>query len=139
MTIVNYAKYDWNACTIVWYNPNVAVWQLMVQPKCFLKSTPKAASGLLSALPKDVTDQFDDNDKQQFKTTQDNVNRYDLLKQLSEITGIKDIDKLDNFADIILDNIKQNTRIDMSDGLDKEELFQIIIKDNNNNLIDFNF
>jgi hypothetical protein len=47
-----------------------------------------------------------------------------LLKQLSEITGIKDIDKLDNFADIILDNIKQNTRIDMSDGLDKEELFQ---------------
>jgi len=47
-----------------------------------------------------------------------------LLKQLSEITGIKDIDKLDNFADIILDNIKQNTRIDTSDGLDKEELLQ---------------
>ena len=47
-----------------------------------------------------------------------------MLKQLSEITGIKDIDKLDNFADVILDNIKQNTKIDMSDGLDKEELFQ---------------
>jgi hypothetical protein len=43
---------------------------------------------------------------------------------LSEITGIKDIDKLDNFADVILDNIKQNARIDLSDGLDKEELFQ---------------
>ena len=28
------------------------------------------------------------------------------------------------FLNIILDNIKQNTRIDMSDGLDKEELFQ---------------
>jgi hypothetical protein len=47
-----------------------------------------------------------------------------LLKQLSEITGIKDIDKLDNFAGIILDNIRQNTRIDLSDGLDKEVLFQ---------------
>src|SRR5574339_593903 len=88
------------------------------------KSTPKAASGLLSALPKEVTDQFDDNEKQIFKTTQDNLNRYDLLKQLSEITGIKDIDKLDNFADVVLDSLKQNTRIDLSDGLDKEELFQ---------------
>ena len=106
-------------------DPNVAGMAVNGATKMFLKkSTPKAASGLLSALPKDVTDQFDDNDKQQFKTTQDNVNRYDLLKQLSGITGIKDIDKLDNFADIILDNIKQNTRIDMSDGLDKEELFQ---------------
>ena len=47
-----------------------------------------------------------------------------MLKQLSEITGIKDIDKLDNFADVILDNLKQNARIDMSDGLDKEELLQ---------------
>jgi hypothetical protein len=34
------------------------------------------------------------------------------------------INKIDNFADIILDNIRQNTRIDLSDGLDKEELFQ---------------
>ena len=28
------------------------------------------------------------------------------------------------FLNIILDNIKQNTRIDMSDGLDKDELLQ---------------
>jgi hypothetical protein len=106
-------------------DPNIAGMAVNGATKMFLKkSTPKAASGLLSALPKDVTDQFDDNEKQKFKTTQDNVNRYDLLKQLSEITGIKDIDKLDNFADVILDNIKQNARIDMSDGLDKEELFQ---------------
>jgi hypothetical protein len=107
-------------------DPNVAGMAVNGATKMFLKkSSPKAASGLLSALPKDITDQFDDNEKQKFKTTQDNnVNRYDLLKQLSEITGIKDIDKLDNFADIILDNIKQNARIDLSDGLDKEELFQ---------------
>ncbi|HET7644299.1 MAG TPA: hypothetical protein VFK40_12375 [Nitrososphaeraceae archaeon] len=82
-----------------------------------------SASGLLSALPKNITDQFDENDRQKFKTTQDNVNRYDLLKQLSEITGIKVVDKLDNFANIILDNIIQNTRIDTSDGLDKGEYF----------------
>ena len=107
-------------------DPNIAGMAVNGATKMFLKkSSPKAASGLLSALPKDVTDQFDDNEKQKFKTTQDNqLNRYDLLKQLSEITGIKDIDKLDNFADIILDSIKQNTRIDLSDGLDKEELFQ---------------
>ena len=54
---------------------------------------------------------FDDNEKQKFKTTQDNVNHYDLIKQLSEITGIKDIDKLDNFADAILDNIKQKLEL----------------------------
>lgn len=106
-------------------DPNVASKAVNGATKIFLnKSTPKAASGLLSSLPKDVTDQFDDNEKQKFKTTQDNVNRYDLLKQLSEITNIKDIDKLDNFADTILDSIKQNARIDLSDGLDKEELFQ---------------
>ena len=106
-------------------DPNIANMAVSGATKMFLqKSTPNAASGLLSALPKDVTDQFDDNEKQKFKTTQENVNRYDLLKQLSEITGIKDIDKLDNFADVILDNLKQNTRIDTSDGLDKEELLQ---------------
>jgi hypothetical protein len=47
-----------------------------------------------------------------------------LIKQLSEITGIKDIDKLDNFADVVLDSIKQNTRIDLSDGLDEGELLE---------------
>ncbi len=63
---------------------------------------------------------------QTFKTTQDNVNSYDLLKQLSELTRIKDIDKLDNFADIILDNIRQNARIDLSDGLDKRRIISRI-------------
>lgn len=58
------------------------------------KSTPNAASGLMSALPKEVTDQFNDDDKQKLTTTQDNLNRYGLLKKLSEITKIKDIDKL---------------------------------------------
>ena len=106
-------------------DPKIASLAVNGATKMFLqKSTPKAASSLLSALPKNITDQFDDNDKQRFKTTQDNVNRYDLVKQLSEITGIKDIDKLDNFADIVLDSIKQNTRIDLSDGLDKDELLQ---------------
>jgi hypothetical protein len=88
------------------------------------KSTPKAASGLLTALPKDVTDQFNDTDKRNLTTTQTNINRYDLLIQLSGSTGIKDIDKLDNLADAILDKIKKNARIDVSDGLDKQELFE---------------
>jgi hypothetical protein len=43
---------------------------------------------------------------------------------LSESTGIKDIDKLDNLAHAILDNIKKNARIDTSDGIDKQELIE---------------
>jgi hypothetical protein len=89
------------------------------------KSTPKTASGLLNALPKDVTNQFSESEKQKFTTTaQTNLNRYDLIKQLSESTGIKDIDKLDNLADAILDNIKKNAKIDTSDGIDKQELIE---------------
>jgi hypothetical protein len=88
------------------------------------KSSPKTASGLLNALPKDVTNQFSESEKQKFTTTQTNLNRYDLIKQLSESTGIKDIDKLDNLADAILDSIKKNAKIDTSDGIDKQELFE---------------
>ena len=90
------------------------------------KSTPNAASGLMTALPKEVTDQFNDYDKQKLTTTQDNLNRYDLLKKLSEITKIKDIDKLDDFADSVLDSIKKNAKINISDGLDEQELFQAL-------------
>lgn len=61
-----------------------------------------------------------------FTAGQANLNRYDLLKQLSGITGIKDIDKLDDFTDALLDNIKKNTNVNASDGLSKEELFQAV-------------
>ena len=89
------------------------------------KSTPKAAEGLLSALPNDITSQFNENDKQKFTSQQQQgLNRYDLLKQLSGITGIKDIDKLDEFTDSLVDTIKKNTNINVSDGLSKDELFQ---------------
>lgn len=89
------------------------------------KSTPKAAEGLLTALPKDITDQFNENDKQKFTSQQQQgLNRYDLLKELSQITGIKDMDKLDEFADSLVDTIKKNTNINVSDGLSKDELFQ---------------
>jgi hypothetical protein len=89
------------------------------------KSTPKAAEGLLSALPNDITSQFNENDKQKFTSQQQQgLNRYDLLKELSGITGIKDIDKLDEFTDSLVDTIKKNTNINVSDGLSKDELFQ---------------
>ena len=54
------------------------------------KSTPKAAEGLLSTLPKDITDQFNENVRQKFTSQQQQgINRYDVVKQLSEITEIK--------------------------------------------------
>jgi len=91
------------------------------------KSTPKAAEGLLSALPNDITNQFSDQDKEKFSTTQQpGLNRYDVVKELSQITGIKDMDKLDELTDALLDTIKKNTNINISDGLSKEELFQAL-------------
>lgn len=109
--------------------PQVANLAVNTATKMFLqKSTPNAANGLLSSLPKQLVDQFNEEDKKKFVTTQVDVNRYDLIKQLSEITNIKDIDKLDKLADAVLDDIKQNTQINASDGLDKEELL-IALKD----------
>jgi hypothetical protein len=103
--------------------PQLASAAMSGATKMFLqKSSPKTASGLLNALPKDVTNQFSESEKQKFTTTQTNLNRYDLIKQLSESTGIKEIDKLDNLADAILDSIKKNAKIDTSDGIDKQEL-----------------
>ena len=49
-------------------DPNIAGLAVNDATEIFLhKSTPKAASGLLSALPKNITDQFDDNDKKNLK------------------------------------------------------------------------
>ncbi len=104
--------------------PQVANLAVNTATKMFLqKSTPKAANGLLSSLPQQLIGQFTEDDRRQFVTTQVDLNRYDLVKQLSEITNIKDIDKLDQLADALLDDIKQNSQINISDGLDKEELF----------------
>lgn len=118
-----YAEYSRDACFVIWHSPQMASAAMNGATRMFLqKSSPKTASGLLNTLPKDVTDQFSDDDKQKFTTTQTNLNRYDFIKQLSESTGIKDIDKLDNLADAILDSIKKNAKIDTSDGIDRQEL-----------------
>jgi len=104
--------------------PHVANLAIDTATKMVLqKSTPKAAESLLSSLPKQLVEKFNDNDRKQLVSTQVDLNRYDLIKQLSEITNIKDIDKLDQLADSVLDDIRQNTNINTSDGLDKEELF----------------
>ncbi len=108
-------------------DPSIANLAVNAASKMFVqKSTPKAASGLLHSLPKNITDQFDDNQRRAFTTTQENFNRYDLLKKLSEVTNIKDIDKLDDFADQVLDAVKQNTNINLADGLDENELFEAL-------------
>ena len=59
-------------------------------------------------------------------TLLENLNRYDVLKQLSGVTGIKDIDKLDALTDNLLESIEKNTNVNVSDGLNKEELFQAL-------------
>ena len=42
------------------------------------------------------------------------------------MTGLKDMDKLEDLADTVMDSIKKNTNINLSDGLDKDELFQAL-------------
>ncbi|NOJ29296.1 MAG: hypothetical protein DA328_03915 [Nitrososphaeraceae archaeon] len=104
--------------------PQVANLAINAATKMVLqKSSPKTAESLLSSMPKQLVEKFNDDDRKQLVTTQIDLNRYDLIKQLSEITNIKDIDKLDQLADSVLDDIRQNSQINTSDGLDKDELF----------------
>ena len=71
-------------------NPQMTSLAMGAVSKMFLqKSNPKTASKLLSALPNDMTNEFDDNDRRLFTTTQENIDRYDILIKLSEITNIK--------------------------------------------------
>ncbi len=65
--------------------PDVAKFAIDATTKIFLqKSTPKAASGLLHSLPKNITDQFDDNQRRAFTTTHEEITRDDLLRKLSQ-------------------------------------------------------
>ena len=107
--------------------PDVAKFAIDTTTKIFLqKSTPKAASGLLHSLPKNITDQFDDNQRRAFTTTQEEITRDDLLRKLSQVTGIKDIDKLAELADQALDALRQNANTNGKTDDDREELFAAI-------------
>lgn len=105
-------------------DPRLASMATGAVTKMFLqKSTPQNASNILQSLPRNITEQFNEEEKKQFTSNQENLDRYDIVKKLSEVTGIKDIDKLDQLTNLVLDNIKQNTQINTADGIDKEELF----------------
>lgn len=48
------------------------------------------AQGLLSKLPSGITDIFSDNEKQQFTTTQQNINNEEVMQQIDRDAGIND-------------------------------------------------
>ena len=61
-------------------------------------STPKAAEGLLKALPTDITNQFTDDDKMKSEKVGKILNLDDVLRQLSSVTGLNDTDKLEDLS-----------------------------------------
>lgn len=54
------------------------------------KAEPGKAQGLLSKLPSGTTDIFSDNEKQQFTTTQQNINNEEVMQQIDRDAGIND-------------------------------------------------
>ncbi len=54
------------------------------------KAEPGKAQGLLSKLPSGITDIFSDNEKQQFTTTQQNINNEEVMQQIDRDAGIND-------------------------------------------------
>ncbi len=81
------------------------------------KSTPDQASGLLSALPNDLTGMFSDSEKKDFTTTQQNLSEDDMISMIDSKCGINDKAKSKQVLSEIMNSLQQNT------GQDKGDLF----------------
>ncbi|MDH3618768.1 MAG: hypothetical protein OES14_03100 [Nitrosopumilus sp.] len=73
------------------------------------KSSPDQASGLLSALPTDVTGMFSDDEKKDFTTTQHDMTEDDLINQLDSKCGINDKGKSKQVVSEIMSSLQQNS------------------------------
>lgn len=73
------------------------------------KSSPDKASGLLSALPADVTGMFSDDEKKDFTTNQQDLTEDDLINQLDSKCGINDKAKSKQVVSEIMSSLQQNS------------------------------
>lgn len=73
------------------------------------KSSPDQASGLLSALPTDVTGMFSDDEKKDFTTTQHDMTEDELINQLDSQCGINDKAKSKQTVTEIMSALQQNS------------------------------
>jgi uncharacterized protein (DUF2267 family) len=73
------------------------------------KTEPNKAQGLLSKLPSGITDMFSDNDKQQFATTQQNIDNRELIQQIDREAGINDTKKSREVAEESVKLLQEKT------------------------------
>jgi hypothetical protein len=73
------------------------------------KSSPDQASGLLSALPTDITGMFSADEKKDFTTNQQDITEEDLINNLDSKCGINDKAKSKQTMTEIMNSLQQNT------------------------------
>jgi len=81
------------------------------------KSTPDQASGLLSALPTDITGMFSDDEKKDFTTTQQNLTEDEMINTLDSKCGINDKAKSKQVVTEVMKALQSNS------GQQKGDLF----------------
>lgn len=78
------------------------------------KSTPDQASGLLSALPTDITGMFSDSEKKDFTTTQQNLSEDEMVSMIDSKCGINDKGKSKQMVSDVMKALQGNS--DQSQG-----------------------
>jgi len=81
------------------------------------KSTPDQVSGLLSALPTDITGMFSDDEKKDFTTTQQNLTEDEMINTLDSKCGINDKAKSKQVVTEVMKALQSNS------GQQKGDLF----------------
>ena len=81
------------------------------------KSTPDQASGLLSALPTDITGMFSDDEKKDFTTTQQNLTEDDMINMIDSKCGVNNKAKSKQMLTEVMNSLQQNS------GQQKGDLF----------------
>ena len=73
------------------------------------KSQPNQASGLLSALPNEITGMFSDDEKKDFTTNQQDMTEDDMINALDSQCGINDKAKSKHAITEIMGALQQNS------------------------------
>lgn len=81
------------------------------------KSTPDQASGLLSALPTDLTGMFSEDEKKDFTTKQKDLTEDEMINMIDSKCGINDKGKSKQVLSEVMQALQQNS------GQQKGDLF----------------
>jgi uncharacterized protein (DUF2267 family) len=80
----------------------------LVSKTLLQKAEPDKASSILSKLPESITNFFSDNEKDQFKTTKQDVSKEEVIRKLDE-AGIKDPKKAQQTTEEAVRLLKSET------------------------------